>query len=109
MTAKEKKENKRFSELCAIVKESNENLLKLLLPTIELIVNIENQLKELEKIPHYEVNPKNKNQSKITGAGKFYKDLSQMYDNKIKIIQKAISNCDSETQDSFDDWIKSRL
>ena len=70
---------------------------------------IENQLKELEKIPHYAVNPKNKNQSKITGAGKFYKDLSQMYDNKIKIIQKAISNCDSETQDSFDDWINSRL
>ena len=109
MTAKEKKENKRFTELCAIVKESNESLLKLLLPTIELIVNIENQLKELEKIPHYAVNPKNKNQSKITGVGKFYKDLSQMYDNKIKIIQKAISNCDSETQDSFDDWINSRL
>lgn len=58
----------------------------IILPMIDDVVFLEDQLKALKKLPFIRVNPKDPSMQKATPAAKQYKELLQQYNNCIKIL-----------------------
>ena len=98
--------NKRYRELYDLINSANESAAKALKPTIEMIADLETRLENLRDLPFILINPKNKNQMKATAAGKQYKELSQIYDNKMKIILKAIRNDAGAESDGLEEFLE---
>lgn len=59
---------------------------EIVLPMIEDIIFLEEQLTELRKLPFIKVKPDDPNIQKATPAAKQYKELLQQYNNCIKIL-----------------------
>lgn len=71
----------------------------IILPMIDDVVFLEQQLDQLRKLPFMKVNPKNPAQQKPTPASKQYKELLQQYNNCIKILT-GILRKDAPEEDS---------
>ena len=71
----------------------------IILPMIDDVVFLEEQLAELRKLPFIKVNPKNPEQQKPTPAAKQYKELLQQYNNCIKILTGIVRK-DAPEEDS---------
>lgn len=71
----------------------------IILPMIDDVVFLEQQLEQLRKMPFMKVNPKDKSQQKPTPAAKQYKELLQQYNNCIKILT-GILRKDAPEEDS---------
>lgn len=71
----------------------------IILPMIDDVVFLEQQLDQLRKLPFMKVNPKNPAQQKPTPAAKQYKELLQQYNNCIKILT-GILRKDAPEEDS---------
>lgn len=71
----------------------------IILPMIDDVVFLEEQLAELRKLPFIKVNPKNLEQQKPTPAAKQYKELLQQYNNCIKILTGIVRK-DAPEEDS---------
>lgn len=87
----EKLENKnnddpRQQELEKILKAYDDDIKNIVLPMIDDVLFLENQLKYLRGLPFIRVNPHNTSQQKPTPASKQYKELLQQYNNCIKIL-----------------------
>ena len=89
---------KRKEELLKLF-EQVEDTKGLILPLIDDVVFLEDQLSELRKLPFIKVNPKNISQQKPTPAAKQYKELLQQYNNCIKILT-GILRKDAPEEDS---------
>ena len=57
-----------------------------ILPMIDDVVFLEQQLEQLRKLPFIRINPNNNAEQKPTAAAKQYKELLQQYNNCIKIL-----------------------
>lgn len=79
--------------------EQVEDTKGLILPLIDDVVFLEEQLTTLRKLPFIKVNPKNTSQQKPTPAAKQYKELLQQYNNCIKILT-GILRKDTPEEDS---------
>ena len=75
------------------------------LNVLEMVCDLEEKLKELQNQPFILYNKKNKAISKETSASKLYKSLSQIYDNKIKIIIKAVKKNNSLDDDGLEEFL----
>ena len=75
----------RRQELLKIF-ESVEDTKGLIMPMIDDVVFLEDQLEDLRKLPFIRVNPTDPSQQKTTPAAKQYKELLQQYNNCIKIL-----------------------
>lgn len=62
---------------------------------IDEIINIENQLDEIRKLPLYKVNPNNPTQQKALPSFRIYKELLQQYTNCLKILAQ-VNGADNE-------------
>lgn len=71
----------------------------IILPMIDDVVFLEQQLDQLRKLPFMKVNPQNPAQQKATPAAKQYKELLQQYNNCIKILT-GILRKDAPEEDS---------
>jgi hypothetical protein len=71
----------------------------IILPMIDDVVFLEQQLDQLRKLPFMKVNPTNPAQQKPTPAAKQYKELLQQYNNCIKILT-GILRKDAPEEDS---------
>lgn len=71
----------------------------IILPMIDDVVFLEQQLDQLRKLPFMKVNPQNPAQQKPTPAAKQYKELLQQYNNCIKILT-GILRKDAPEEDS---------
>lgn len=71
----------------------------IILPLIDDVVFLEQQLDQLRKLPFMKVNPNNPMQQKSTPAAKQYKELLQQYNNCIKILT-GILRKDAPEEDS---------
>lgn len=71
----------------------------IILPLIDDVVFLEQQLDQLRKLPFMKVNPNNPMQQKPTPAAKQYKELLQQYNNCIKILT-GILRKDAPEEDS---------
>jgi hypothetical protein len=79
--------------------EQVEDTKGLILPLIDDVVFLEEQLTILRKLPFIKVNPNNPSQQKPTPAAKQYKELLQQYNNCIKILT-GILRKDTPEEDS---------
>ena len=82
---------------------------KILIPLIDRLVFLEEQLEKLEKLPLIKVNPKNPEQQKTTPAAKMYKEYLQQYINAIKAIEKSTNADDDETISPLREWVSKRV
>lgn len=71
----------------------------LILPMIDDVVFLEEQLQELRKLPFIKVHPQYPDIQKPTAAAKQYKELLQQYNNCIKILA-GILRKDAPEEDS---------
>ena len=80
----------------------------LLMPLIKQVVSIEEKLSEIERLPFYKVNPKNKEQQKMLPAFRIYKELLQQYTNCIKTLACASGVDESDEESPLRAWVKNR-
>jgi hypothetical protein len=97
MSKKEAKLNRK-DELLNVFNEI-EDTKDIILPMIDDVVFLEEQLKDLRKLPFLRVNPDNPSQQKPTPAAKLYKELLQQYNICIKILT-GILRKDAPEEDS---------
>ena len=77
---------------------------------VEEIVFLEEQLKELKKLPFISVNPKNPAQQKATPASKQYKELLQQYNNSLRLLLRLSGDIgeNAEEESPLRRWIRNR-
>lgn len=76
---------------------------------VEEIVFIEQQLKELKKLPFISVNPKNPTQQKATPASKQYKELLQQYNNSLRLLFRLSGDIgETEEESPLRKWLRER-
>lgn len=80
----------------------------LLLPLIEEMVYLEEELDKLRLMPKIKVNPKNPEQQKTLPASKLYKEYLQQYLNAVKLIEKATGTAESDEESPLRKWVNSR-
>ena len=77
---------------------------------IDEIIFLEEQMKELKKLPFINVNPKNPMQQKATPASRQYKEMLQQYNNCLRLLFRLTGDIggDSEEESPLRKWLKSR-
>jgi hypothetical protein len=88
----------RKEELLQIFSEI-EDTKGIIRPMIDDVVFLEDQLKDLRKLPFIRINPDNPAQQKSTAAAKMYKELLQQYNNCVKILTGVLRR-DAPEEDS---------
>lgn len=95
----------RKEELLKLVNNSNSSTI---VPLIDKMLFLENQLENLEKLPMIKVHPDNPEIQKATPAAKLYKEFLQQYTNIVKVISHSVKD-ESDGEDSpLRKWVKSR-
>lgn len=98
----------RRSELLDIVKKTGDGDIKAG-QLIDEIVFIEEQLKELRKLPFISVNPKNPAQQKATPASKQYKEMMQQYNNSLRLLFRLSGDMgEVEEESPLRQWINGK-
>lgn len=80
----------------------------IILPMLDDVVFLENQLKELRVLPFIRVNPAEPSQQKPTPAAKQYKELLQQYNNCIKILAGILRKDAAEEESPLRAFLESR-
>ena len=75
----------RLEELQTIFEKVDEDKVSVIRPLQPQVVFIQERLRELQKVPHIRIHPKNPARQEITAAGKQYKETMQAYNNATKI------------------------
>ena len=96
----------RLEELQTIFEKVDEDKAAVIAPLLPQVVFLEERLRELQKVPHIRIHPKNPARQKITAAGKQYKEMMQSYLNAVKVLQSTLSRYSVEEQDAFDQWLQ---
>lgn len=97
----------RKEELTKIF-ENVEDTKGIIMPLIDDVVFLEEQLKELRKMPFIKVHPDYPEIQKPTAASKQYKELLQQYNNCIKIMTSIIRKDAPEEESPLRAFISSR-
>ena len=98
----------RKSELLDIVKKAGDGDIKAG-QLIDEIVFIEEQLKELKKMPFISSDPKNPARQKATPASKLYKEMMQQYNNSLRLLFRLSGDMgEVEEESPLRKWIKER-
>jgi len=97
----------RKEELLQIF-EQIEDTKGLILPMIDDVVFLEDQLQDLRKLPFLRINPADPSQQKATPAAKQYKELLQQYNNCIKILAGILRKDAPEEESPLRAFINSR-
>ena len=79
-----------------------------IMPLIDKMLFLENELEKLEKLPMIKVHPENPEIQKSTPAAKLYKEFLQQYTNIIKVISHATGHDNDEEDSPLRKWVKSR-
>lgn len=79
------------------------------MPLVDKMLYLENQLESLEKLPMIRVNPDNPMQQKATPAAKLYKEFLQQYINVVKVVARAIGVENEQEISPLREWVESRL
>lgn len=80
-----------------------------LLPLIEDMLYLEDQLEELRKLPKIKVHPKDPGKQKATPAAKLYKEYLQQYVNVVKILLRATGADEADEESPLRKWFNYNL
>lgn len=97
----------RKEELVKIF-EQVEDTKGIIMPMIDDVVFLEQQLDDLRKLPFIRVNPKDTSMQKTTPAAKQYKELLQQYNNCIKILTGILRKDSPEEESPLRAFINAR-
>ena len=77
---------------------------------VDEILFLEDQMKELKKLPFIVVNPKNRNQQKATPASKQYKEMLQQYNNSLRLLYRLSGEIGGEAEEEspLRKWVRER-
>ena len=76
---------------------------------IEEIIFLEEQMKELKKLPFIKVHPIDPSVQKATPAAKLYKECMQQYNNSLRLLLRITGDIgESEEISPLRKWVKSR-
>ena len=99
----------RRSELLDIVKKAGDGDIKAG-QLIDEIIFIEEQLKELKKMPFISSDPKNPARQKATPASKLYKEMMQQYNNSLRLLFRLSGDMgEVEEESPLRQWSKKRM
>ena len=90
----------RKEEILKLIDNNNTKSVKVISELIDDFVYIEEQLKELRKLPQIVVNKENPSMQKLTPAAKLYKDFLIQYSNLIRIILSVVEEEVTEDDES---------
>lgn len=96
----------RKEELMKLVQDSNGLTI---IPLIDKMLYLENQLEFLGKLPMIKVDPDNPMQQKATPAAKLYKEFLQQYVNVVKVVAKATGAENEQERSPLRAWVESRM
>lgn len=96
----------RKEELTKIF-ENVEDTKGIIMPLIDDVVFLEEQLRELRKMPFIKVHPDYPDIQKPTAASKQYKELLQQYNNCIKIMTSIIRKDSPEEESPLRSYLNS--
>lgn len=99
----------RMNEINEIFKNADESIKRVLKTTMDEVVFVEEQLKELKKYPFFVVNPKDASQQRQTAAAKQYKELLQQYNNCIKILLSALIKSEVKEDSPLREYLNSLI
>ena len=85
-----------------------EDAKSVIMPMIDDVVFLEDQLRSLRTLPFLRVNPADPSQQKPTPAAKQYKELLQQYNNCIKILTGVLRKDAAEEESPLRAFINSR-
>lgn len=91
----------RFEELQKVFDGIDENQKSVILPLLEECVFMENQLRELKKLPQIRIHPTNPARQEITAAGKQYKIIMQSYNSAIKTLLTCLYRSGADGDDEL--------
>lgn len=94
----------RKEELLKIIDGNNA-----LVPLVDEILFLEDQLVELKKLPFIKVHPQNSELQKVTPAAKQYKELLQQYTNCIKTLGHVSGNDEKDEESPLRKWVKKHV
>ena len=77
-----------------------------LVPLIEDMVELEEQLDYLRKLPKIKVHPDDPSKQKATVAAKLYKEFLQQYTNILKILLRATGTDEMNEESPLRKWVK---
>ena len=95
----------RKAELIKLVNNSNSAVL---IPLIDKMLYLENQLENLEKLPMIKIRPDCPEIQKATPAAKLYKEFLQQYTNIVKIVARITDDENSKETSPLRAWVESR-
>ena len=100
----------RKQELLNIVTKSGTDNFAKAGQLIDEIVFIEEQLKELRKLPFLNVHPDKPALQKATPAAKQYKEMMQQYNNSLRLLFRLTGDIGGEVEEisPLRQWAKSR-
>ena len=75
-------------------------------PLINDMVYLENQLDQLRALPKIRVDQDNPERQKATPAAKQYKEYLQQYVNVVKVVQKAAGDDGAEDDSILRKWLR---
>ena len=77
---------------------------------VDEIVFVEEQLVEVKKLPFISVNPANPNKQKSTPAARLYRELSQRYNDDLKLLLRITGDIggEKEGESPLREWLRGR-
>ena len=75
-------------------------------PLINDMVYLENQLDQLRALPKIRVDEENPAKQKSTPAAKMYKEYLQQYVNVVKVVQRAAGIDETDAESPLRAWLK---
>lgn len=80
-----------------------------LIPLINEMVYLENELDRLRALPKIKVHPTDPSKQKTTPAAKLYKEYLQQYINALKVLQRRTGIDETDEESPLRKWINERL
>lgn len=80
-----------------------------LMPLIDEMVYLEEQLDTLRKLPKIKIHPKDPAKQKTTPAAKLYKEYLQQYTNIIRILIRATGTDEADEESPLRKWFNERF
>ena len=80
-----------------------------LLPLIDEMVYLEEQLDYLRTLPKIKVHPSDPTKQKLTPASKQYKEFLQQYVNIVRTLKRATGEEESDKESPLRTWLNERI
>lgn len=80
-----------------------------LIPLIDEMVYLEEQLDYLRGLPKIKVHPKDPSKQKTTPAAKQYKEFLQQYTNIVRMLIRATNSDESEEESPLRKWMNQHV